>query len=478
MVLTQFLPLTREDLEKWDTEPETWLIEEDADAYEWHLRPCAEKVWMDLLCRFKDILVPLLADLLKKMSDAGAMDSPDLNISLQMEAVLNAMGLGATWLVDVINIDAWLHDIFSIATLSNPNRHDINDAVIRRRVCLVIGKWISIKCSRESRPLVYTILHRLLSDRNFIVRASAALTFKPVVDDWEFEPPVFAEFVQPVINGMVNILSEDDSDGGFELRMNLISVLSLIVERMDGYVNTTLANVIISILPKLWQAQIAYSSRHDDGAMFQSAIIILLQRMVVVLKGLPDLALLIRDFVIPVIELSVDHEKPESVYLLEDGLELWRCAIRCVHETHLDSDTLHRFIYLMRFLTKGSQNGGLLTFAGENFKLGLKICESYVVLSPEHVLNHFSDAIFSSLLESLGWDRPGSSETLLKSQGVTAIMHLVDIMLPLMIKLNVPAIRLADDQTTPSTFIVFLLAAFNHLDRSTDPATSVSHFYY
>ena len=38
LIVTKYLPLSNEDLMKWDSEPETFVSEEDADQWEFSLR--------------------------------------------------------------------------------------------------------------------------------------------------------------------------------------------------------------------------------------------------------------------------------------------------------------------------------------------------------------------------------------------------------------------------------------------------------
>ncbi len=64
LVVTRLLIFGQNDLREWSEEPEEWerREESDGDGWEFSIRPCAEKLFLDLMLHFKDLLVePILA---------------------------------------------------------------------------------------------------------------------------------------------------------------------------------------------------------------------------------------------------------------------------------------------------------------------------------------------------------------------------------------------------------------------------------
>lgn len=85
LIVTRFLPLKPMDLEKWEGDPEEWVLEEtkDYEAWEFDIRVrcpryymvivslniayskiCAERVLMTLLDKYQQFVVPMLTNAL------------------------------------------------------------------------------------------------------------------------------------------------------------------------------------------------------------------------------------------------------------------------------------------------------------------------------------------------------------------------------------------------------------------------------
>lgn len=64
VVVTKFFVFRESDLREWEEEPEEWehSMESEGEGYEFSMRPCAEKVFLDISINYRDIVVePLLA---------------------------------------------------------------------------------------------------------------------------------------------------------------------------------------------------------------------------------------------------------------------------------------------------------------------------------------------------------------------------------------------------------------------------------
>lgn len=62
LLVTQFFRLTENDFQEWEADPEEWEKKEDsiAEAWEFSIRSCSEKLFLDLVIHFKDLLIPRL----------------------------------------------------------------------------------------------------------------------------------------------------------------------------------------------------------------------------------------------------------------------------------------------------------------------------------------------------------------------------------------------------------------------------------
>lgn len=62
LLVSKFLRLRRADLQEWEHEPEEWEKKEDqiSEAWEFSIRSCSEKLFLDLITHFKALLIPQL----------------------------------------------------------------------------------------------------------------------------------------------------------------------------------------------------------------------------------------------------------------------------------------------------------------------------------------------------------------------------------------------------------------------------------
>jgi hypothetical protein len=62
LLVTQFFSFRKNDFQEWEEEPEEWERKEEdvAEAWEFSIRSCSEKLFLDLVIHFKDLLIPRL----------------------------------------------------------------------------------------------------------------------------------------------------------------------------------------------------------------------------------------------------------------------------------------------------------------------------------------------------------------------------------------------------------------------------------
>jgi len=91
VIVTKFFVFRQVDLEAWEEDEDEWEIREEGggDTWEFEIRPCAEKLFMDLVLNFKTLLVePLL-------SFFGSVAGSGQGSVVTKDAVYTAMGLSA-----------------------------------------------------------------------------------------------------------------------------------------------------------------------------------------------------------------------------------------------------------------------------------------------------------------------------------------------------------------------------------------------
>lgn len=62
LLVTKFFRFRKNDFQEWEEDPEGWEKQEEeiSDAWEFSIRSCSEKLFLDLVIHFKDLLIPRL----------------------------------------------------------------------------------------------------------------------------------------------------------------------------------------------------------------------------------------------------------------------------------------------------------------------------------------------------------------------------------------------------------------------------------
>ncbi|KAF9104894.1 Importin-11 [Mortierella sp. AM989] len=382
ILITKYMRLIQDDLEEWDSSPEEWAIEEEADSWKYQLRPCAEKVFMDLLSSHRAQLSPLLVRL------AGSTASmTDLFLK---DSIYCAIGLGSHDLYGAIDFESWL----SGQLTQEVQNADPNNRIIRRRIAWMIGKWVSVNVSKDGRPIVYTImLHLLRPEEHLAVRLAAAQNLRACIDDWDFDPTTFAPFLEQSVQGLRLVMSEVEEP---DSRMRILNCMSIIVERMDEHI-TPYAQQIIELLPPLWQAA-------ENQNLLQSAILVIMTKLV---ESLKSQSIGLHALVMPLIRLSVDPSQEAHIYLMEDGFELWLATLKTAREP---TDELMSLV---------PAAVSLLSEGMDHMRTMLKILQSYLMLNAEKTFQVAGQALISGVANLLGES--------LRSEASISIMQFMDI---------------------------------------------------
>ncbi|RKP26529.1 armadillo-type protein [Syncephalis pseudoplumigaleata] len=299
-VVGQFLSLSSTDMAAWEDDPEGWLSEEAADPYEFKLRKCAEKLFMDMITQFRELLAPFVVSMLEKVSDRT--DPPGL---LLKDAVYCAVGLGAHDLYEGLNFEEWLqHRLYAELDSLDPGQ-----PLLRRRIAWLIGEWISVKVSKSARPAIYRLIIALMRpEEAMVVRLTAAESLRQYILYWEFDPVDFSPHLEEAVNSLAQILRDVDEA---ETRMRILNCLSIIVERME----------------------------HEVGCRHRCLLS----------DSVPLHAL-----VLPLVRLCVDPNTPEFVYLGEEALDLWWVTVQ--NTPQLTSEMVEVLPMAMALLEHGSDS--------------------------------------------------------------------------------------------------------------------------
>jgi hypothetical protein len=70
IIVTRFFVFREKDLQEWHEEPEEWerIDEGEGDAWGFAVRPCCEKLFLELVINHKDLLIPPLLNVFTSVS--------------------------------------------------------------------------------------------------------------------------------------------------------------------------------------------------------------------------------------------------------------------------------------------------------------------------------------------------------------------------------------------------------------------------
>ncbi|KAK5631640.1 hypothetical protein RRF57_007354 [Xylaria bambusicola] len=372
-IITHLLVFRKADMEAWEDDPQEWELREEnqGNAYEFEVRPCAERLFLDLFMHYKRLLLePLLAYF-------NTVRDPQASMTTK-EAVYTTMGLTAALVENHLDFDSLLKSV--IAT-------DAAQAVpmcqiLRRRIAILLSQWVPIKISKETRPLVYEIFKHFLNSRDphndIVVRITAARQLKQVIDEFEFDQEQFSTHAPDIVKELINLVQAMESE---ETKLAIVVTLRSLISRMDTAI-VPFSDLIMNVLPNIW------SSAGNLGFMLKQAVLTILQTLVSSMRS---------DFqryqhlVLPLIVETTQEGSDSALHLLDDALEFWNVLLQN-SPPPLSSGILSLASVAIEQLA--SQNN--------HAEVCINIVGCYIALAPQSLLeDHYRQPLLKSLLASL-----------------------------------------------------------------------------
>ncbi|KAL8986745.1 MAG: hypothetical protein Q9177_003989, partial [Variospora cf. flavescens] len=370
-LMTQFFVLRPQDLREWEEQPEEWERREEGedDIWEFSIRSCAEKLFLELMLNYKVQLVPKLLSVFGNVAS-----TQNTNIFLK-DSVYGAIGLGAAVLEDEIDFNSFLNETLAREVQANQPGYNI----LRRRIAIVLGKWLPVKEGLD-RPLVYQIFQHLLDKQDplndMVVRITAGRQLKNIISPFEFTIEGFRPYCATVLGHLMALIEEVELG---ETKLALLSTLSTLVQSVeDGIV--PFADHIISLLHPLWE-------QAGTEFLMKQSILGILSSLMSSMKGNSRKY---HSLIIPLIDSSVDISSETRIYLLDDAMDLWATVLQQTPAAGI-ADVVPLVPHLFPMLEVGS----------ETLRRALEMTETYVYLAPSQMLASFSFFLpsFVGLLE-------------------------------------------------------------------------------
>lgn len=395
-IITHLLVFRKADMEAWEDDPQEWELQEEnqGNAYEFEVRPCAERLFLDLFTHYKNLLLePLLAYF-------DTARNSDASIATK-EAVYTTMGLAAALVANYsdFDFDGFLKTVIATdAAQAGPMCQ-----VLRRRIAILLSQWVPIKISAETRPLVYRIFKHFLDSQDphndIVVRITAARQLKHVVDEFEFNQDNFAMQAPHILKEIVNLVQTVEVE---ETKLAIVTTLRSIISRMDTTI-IPFSELVINVLPEIW------SSAGNLGFMMKQAVLTILQGLVASMRsGFQRY----QPLVLPLIAETTQEGSDSAFHLIDDGLEFWHVLLQN-SQPPLSPDLISLASVAIEQLASQNDHAEIL----------LDIVGCYVALAPQSLLNdHYRQPLLKSLLASL--ETKGHNQVLLTTEYIEITLRL------------------------------------------------------
>ncbi|OMJ07087.1 Importin-11 [Smittium culicis] len=310
-MITKYMVLSNKDIDKWEFEPEEWIIEEESDNWLIDIRACSEKLFTELFMDKKEILLPQL------LSNLG--NTSELSIQ-KKDALYTAVGLCAFELSKSINFTEWLQSHL----INDIKQSYAGSEIIRRRIVWLIGKWVTNGLVPDNLALCYEIILQCLSENetSIVVKLSSVVSLNECFNDWNFDPNDLAQYSEIIVKQLVSLLKNPLIS---ESKPIVINCLSMFIERMRSSIKPVLG-LLIEAVPIIWE-DIASDTNANGEINNPNSIksVIDLTTNLVNSSGVESQHL--NNFVCPMITFSCCNS-PVQVFLQERGLELWMASLK------------------------------------------------------------------------------------------------------------------------------------------------------
>ena len=356
-IITYLFVFRKADLEAWDEDPEEWEKEQqsEGDAYEWQVRPCAERLFLDLLTNFKSLLTEPL------MSYFQTAQNPQADIATK-EAVYTAMGLSAAHVVKIFDFDSFL----TSTILQDAQQTGGLYRVLRRRIAILLSQWAPVHLEDSSRPTVYQIFRHFLDPNDetndLVVRITAARQLRWIADELGFSVEAFLPYTSDVLDQLIVLIRNVDID---ETKLAILESIRIIVTRMEEQVSQ-FGDQLMSNLPAVWD------NSGTEEYMIKQAVIAIFSALVM---SMGNSSQRYQHLMIPLISEAVRPGTDLHVHLIDESLELWN-AILMQSNAPLGADIINLAEMALP----------LLEYASVTATEALSAVESYILLAPGAVL--------------------------------------------------------------------------------------------
>lgn len=262
LLVTQFFRFRNIDFEEWEAEPEQWEKKEEVstEAWEFSIRSCSEKLFLDLVIHFKGLLIDRLLDVFHSFARTD-----NRNVILK-DSLYSAIGLAAASLEQRLDFNAFLQNTM----VPEVQVQDPEYRLLRRRIAMVLGQWVPVQPDKLNTNAIYQIFQHLLNKddplNDLVVRITAGRQLCHVIDPYEFSPAAFMPYAPSILGNLMSLVQETDIS---ETKMGLLETVRVVVVKMEHHVgiasDTLCAQTLTDLTRSLHTPTQYYPSFHLFG---------------------------------------------------------------------------------------------------------------------------------------------------------------------------------------------------------------------
>ncbi|KAI9172163.1 Importin-11 [Paramyrothecium foliicola] len=356
-IISHLFVFRKADLEAWEEDPEEWEQQEQSEgnAFEWEVRPCAEKLFLDLLTKFKQLLIPPLLQYFQTAQDAQT------DIATK-EAVYTAMGLASAHVVDVFDFDS----VLTTTIINDAQQKGGLHKVLRRRIAILISQWAPVKLADSSRPIVYEIYRHFLNPadetNDVVVRITAARQLRWIADELGFSAEAFLPHTSDILNQLIGLIQNVEVD---ETKLAILESIRIIVTRMEEQVSH-FGDLLMSTLPQVWE------NSGTEEYMIKQAVIAIFAALVM---SMGSNSQRYQHLMVPLLSEAARPGSDLHLHLIDESLELWNAILM-----QSNPPLAPEMVNLAELALP------LLDYHSETASQALTAIESYILLAPASML--------------------------------------------------------------------------------------------
>ncbi|XP_076958447.1 uncharacterized protein LOC143634179 isoform X1 [Bidens hawaiensis] len=354
VLIRRYFVLTASDLEEWYQNPESFHHEQDAVLWSEKLRPCAEALYIVLFHNHSQLLGPVVVSILQEAMNGCPPSVTDITSGMLLkDAAYGAAAYIYYELSNYLSFKDWFNNALSLElTNDHPNMR-----IIRRKVALILGQWVSEIKDDTKRP-VYCALITLLQDRDLCVRLAASRSLYFHIEDASFSQQEFSDLL-PVCWKLSFKLVEDVQE--FDSKVQVINTISVLIAYVGDII--PYANELVQFFQKSWEES-------SGESLLQIQLLTALKNFVVALGYKSPMCYTV---LLPILVSGLDVNSPDE--LLEDSMQLWEATIS--NAPSMVPQLLGFFASLVDILERNF----------DHLKVAASIIEGYIILGGTEFLS-------------------------------------------------------------------------------------------